>query len=107
MFDQHVPQVEGATPTTTVRGRFWSLSIATWAIAYAHAAALIALQYDRPGPLGPPYVLEPGHYLNYAISYEAFGLALISTPFLLIGALRCSDRTWAISSRVQIALLAL
>jgi arylsulfatase A-like enzyme len=83
------------------------LAIATWAIAYAHAALLVALQYDRPGPLGSPYVLEPKHYFTYAISYEAFGLALLSAPFLLLGAMRCSDRTWAVGSRLQIGLLGL
>src|SRR5262245_47634499 len=61
-------------------GRSWHLVIATWAMAYADAAALVAFQYERPGPFGKPYALQPGHYVSFAISYEAFDLALISAP---------------------------
>lgn len=106
IIDRFVSRPAAPAVPAGSRERTWPLVIATWAIAYAHACALVAFQYDRPGPFGAPYLMEPSHYFSYAISYEALGLALLSAPFLLLGAVRCSDRTWAVFGRLHIGLLA-
>ncbi|HET6333786.1 MAG TPA: LTA synthase family protein [Polyangiales bacterium] len=81
--------------------------IAIWALGLFAACVLIGLQYARPRPLGGAYVLHPQNYLRLALSYEAFGLLLLSTPSLLLAFMPMSERVWKLGSALQITLLTL
>jgi hypothetical protein len=81
--------------------------IAIWALALLAACVLVGLQYARPRPLGGAYALHPQNYLRLALSYEALGLLLLSTPSLLFAFLPMPERVWKIGSALQITLLTL
>ncbi|HKP59574.1 MAG TPA: LTA synthase family protein [Polyangiales bacterium] len=58
-------------------------------------------------PLGGAYALRPNEYIPYAISFEAYGLFLLSLPSLLLAVLPWYEHTWKLASRLQIALVTL
>jgi phosphoglycerol transferase MdoB-like AlkP superfamily enzyme len=58
-------------------------------------------------PLGGAYAFRPVEYVPFAVSYEAFGLFLLSTPSLAFALLTTSERAWKINRALQISVLAL
>jgi phosphoglycerol transferase MdoB-like AlkP superfamily enzyme len=81
--------------------------IAIWALGLLAACLLIALQYARPMPLGGAYAFRPLEYVPFAISYEAFGLFLLSLPSLVLALTPIAQRARKLSAAFQITLIAL